>query len=336
VQAAARFTARNPDLVAGWKVAGRHCVALANDACVEAATAALAKLRGGQDAAREIARAAAARDRVIARLSPEMRGVAFEILRGQARLGPAVDRMLRTGGAADAEALARALIAIDPQDSLAPVLLGDALLKRGDRAGGERQLRASLAKFPGQPRAYADLARLRFDHGDKAGAFAVMTQGLDRMKGHPTLLKALARLQERSGQATQAIATYRSLLQSAPDDMIAINNLAALLTDYGARPQALGEAELLARRLLPADNPAFLDTRGWLKLQRGERAEAVRLLRRAVAGEGSLPVFHYHLAAALAASGDRAGARAEAARAVAGAEPGEPWLNKARALMEQT
>jgi len=333
LQSAARFTGQNPELAAGWKVRAMHCVALGDGECVKAALEALSTLRGGAAAARDISAALAWRDGQQARLPTGVRTVAAQVQGGQAELGGAVGQLLQAGRLADTEALVRYMIVTEPRNSLAPVLLGDIMVRRGDRTGGERQLQASIAKFPGQARAYAHLAGLRFESGDRAGAFATLEQGLNRLKGNPLLLRTMARLQEHAGQPEKAIATYRSLLQNMPDDLMAINNLAALLTDHGPRPEALGEAELLAHRLTAGDNPVFLDTRGWLKLQRGERVEAVRLLRQAVAGGNVPPVSRYHLAEALAASGDRAGAKAEAGRALADAAPGEPWVGKARALM---
>lgn len=333
LRAAGQFTARNPDLAVGWKALGDRCVALGNDNCVAAAMATLSGLRGGDAARRELTAAQALRDRRRAGLSADVRTAVQQVQSGQSDLGLTVRRLLQAGRVADADALVRHMIVTEPRNSLPPVLLGAVLLGQGNSAAAERQFQASIAKFPGQPLGYSDLARMRFDRGDRRGAFAMMGQGLDRLKGNPLLLKDLAALQDRAGQPEKAIATYRSVLQNAPDDLVAINNLAALLTDHGPRPEALGEAELLARRLTSADNAAFLDTRGWLKLQRGERGEAVRLLRKAVAGEGVQPIFHYHLAEALAATGDRAGAKVEVGRALAGAVSGDPWIGKARALM---
>lgn len=330
---AAQFTAHNPDQASGWEQRGKRCVALGDEGCVHAAMDALSGMRGGDIAKREIAGELALRDRRRAGLSAGARTAAAQVQSGQADLGSIVGGMLKAGNIADAEALVRYMIVAEPRNSVAPVLLGAVQLRQGRTSAAERQFEASIAKFPGQPRAYSDLARLRFDRGDRPGAFAVMSQGLNRLKGNPLLLKDLAVFQERAGDPGKAIETYRSVLQNTPNDLLAINNLAALLTDHGPRPEALGEAELLARRLTTGDNPLFLDTRGWLKLQRGERVEAVQLLRKAVASEGAQPVFHYHLAEALAATGDRAGAKVEVGRALAGAEAGDAWIGKARGLM---
>lgn len=329
---AARFTSRNAGLAKGWQTRGRLCVLLGDDECLRAVTEALAGMRGGDAINREIVADRELRDRRRAALSADVRALAAQVQAGRLPLGKAVEQRFAANRVADANALVRHMIVVEPRNSVAAVLLGAVMLRQGDRAGAERQFRATLARFPGQPFAYSDLARLRFDRGDQAGAFAIMEQGLGRLKGNPVLLKDLAAFQQRAGQPEKAIATYRSALQAAPDDLIVINNLAALLTDHGPRPEALGDAELLARRLTVDNRPVFLDTRGWLKFQRGERAEALRLLRQAVAGEGALPVFHYHLAEVLVATGDRVGAKAELGRALAGAPAGEPWVANARRL----
>lgn len=333
MQAAEVFTRRNPQSVAGWNTRAELCIGVGDEGCVRTALAVLANLRGGQDASRELTLMFDVRSRDNASLSGDVRAMAAQVQRGQVDLARAVAQLIATKRVQDADALVRFIIRREPENSLAVALLGQVLLGQGRRDDALRQLRATIGKFPGQPRAYSDLAALMLKGGDRAGAYGVMAKGLERMRGEPTLLKSLAAMQAQTGDPIKAIATYRSLLLSTPDDLVAINNLASLLTDHGNRPEALGEAELLARRLAAANVPAYLDTRGWLKLQRGEKAEAVRLLRQAVADGRGPPVFRYHLAEALAATGNHSGAKAEASRAIAEAGAKEPWLGRARQLM---
>ncbi|ARS27321.1 tetratricopeptide repeat protein [Sphingomonas sp. KC8] len=333
IPVAAAFTRDNPSLVAGWKVRAGLCISVGEEECARTALTALANLRGGQDASRAMAGLLATRNRESAALSADVRAMADQVQRGQAGLDQTVGRLIAANRVQDADALVRFIIRREPRNSLAPAALGKVLLAQGKTDGAARQFRATIAKFPGQPSGYSGLATMLAGAGDKAGAYGVISTGLQRMRGEPTLLRDLADMQAQTGEPIKAIATYRSLLQSTPDDLIAINNLAALLTDYGQRPEALGEAELLAQRLAVSDTPAFFDTRGWLKLQRGEKAEAVRLLRRAVGDGRAIPVYRYHLAEALAATGDRGGAKAQVGQAIAEAQGNEPWLGQARRLM---
>lgn len=332
LRVAEAFTTRDPELVAGWEMRGSLCITVGDDACAAIALKTLPALRGGRVAAQRLQGALAASQRQRAALPDDVRPIALAVQQGRADPAAAIARLIEDRRAADAERLVRFILGREPQNSLAAVLLGDVLIARGDVVAGERQLRATIVKFPAQARAYASLARLRLRQGDRAGAFAVLDQGLDRLRSNPVLLQSLAMMQERTGDPMKAIATYRSLVRESPDNLVAVNNLAALLIDHGPRPEALGEAELLARRLQPVDAPAFLDTRGWLALQRGDKATALRLLRQATAAQDAPAIAHYHLAETLAATGDRAAAAAAARRALAAVDPVDRWAGAARAL----
>ena len=70
-------------------------------------------------------------------------------------------------------------------------------------------------------------------------------------------------------------------------------------------------AEQLARRAyeLRPDSSAVTDTLGWILVKKGNLGEGVALLRKAAGLEGATPDVRYHLAAALAESGEKNEAR---------------------------
>jgi Flp pilus assembly protein TadD len=74
-----------------------------------------------------------------------------------------------------------------------------------------------------------------------------------------------------------------------------------------ARAQATAEAALKAA----PKRPDVMDTLAWILVGKGDAARAVALLRDAQALAPKAREIRYHLAAALAASGDKAGARKE-------------------------
>jgi Flp pilus assembly protein TadD len=85
---------------------------------------------------------------------------------------------------------------------------------------------------------------------------------------------------------------------------------------------------------LTGDNPAIMDTLGWILVQRGETARGVELLRKAVNAAPKAPDVRFHLAAALAKAGDKAGARKEAEQSLAGGQPFAA-MDDAKALLRQ-
>ena len=117
------------------------------------------------------------------------------------------------------------------------------------------------------------------------------------------------------GQHDVAADYYRRVLSIRPDEPVAGNNLAALYADYGKgnAEEAMRLAQDVVRRF-PGE-PGFADTLGWVYYRKGLYRDAVEQLQRAVAlaakrgGDNSL--YRWHLGAALAAAGDKQGARRE-------------------------
>ena len=111
----------------------------------------------------------------------------------------------------------------------------------------------------------------------------------------------------------QAIAQYRAVLQTAPDNLIALNNLAWLLHKQGDA-QGLTYAER-AYKLRPEDG-AIMDTYGWLLVEQGKTAQGLDLLQRALAKAPDASEIRYHLAVALHKNGNNDRAEAELKRLI--------------------
>jgi Flp pilus assembly protein TadD len=77
-----------------------------------------------------------------------------------------------------------------------------------------------------------------------------------------------------------------------------------------------------------------MDTLGWILVQKGDTARGLDVLRKAVAAAPDAPDIRYHLAAGLAKSGDKAGARKELEKTLAA---GKPFASaeEAKSLMRQ-
>lgn len=105
----------------------------------------------------------------------------------------------------------------------------------------------------------------------------------------------------KRGKYASAIARYRAVLELQPANALALNDLAWAL--HSAKdPQALTYAEQ-AYRLKP-DDPLIADTLGWILLGTGDTRRSVELLQKAAVGAPSNQEIRYHLAEALAASGE--------------------------------
>ena len=113
---------------------------------------------------------------------------------------------------------------------------------------------------------------------------------------------------QRGGKLAEAKAGYRKVIDIEPENATALNNLAWILTEEGdAKGLEYAEA---AHRLAPF-NAGVIDTLGMAVLKSGDAKRATVLLRMASVLAPKQSDIRLHLAKALVASGDKAGARKE-------------------------
>ncbi|MBK8894976.1 MAG: PEP-CTERM system TPR-repeat protein PrsT [Propionivibrio sp.] len=101
---------------------------------------------------------------------------------------------------------------------------------------------------------------------------------------------------------------YRVLLDAQPNNPVLMNNLAWSLAQF-KDPKAIEYAEN-AYKLAP-DQPAILDTLGWLLVEKGDMARGVELLQKAVNLAPKLPMIRLNLAKALVKAGKKDEAKKE-------------------------
>lgn len=129
---------------------------------------------------------------------------------------------------------------------------------------------AAAPRDPGLLRA-ASLAAARLGQDDKAIGYA--RELADLPAATPDDLVRLAALVEKTGEGSEAAALYRKVLASDPDNWVALNNLAHLLTET-----APDEAVSLAERAvaLAPDVPTLRDTLGLAQQKAGDLDLAAR------------------------------------------------------------
>ena len=120
---------------------------------------------------------------------------------------------------------------------------------------------------------------------------------------------------ESAGKVPESIAALERLIAERPDDATLLNALGYTLADHNLQ---LPRAEKLIRRSLVStpDNPAVLDSLGWVRFRRGDARGATPILERAYSLGRDSDVAA-HLGEVLWQSGDQAGARKVFAAALA-------------------
>jgi Tfp pilus assembly protein PilF len=237
---------------------------------------------------------------------------------GQPRAWVAIASLYSSlGDHADAESWYRKLVPLAPdsyvlvvRELMAQGRLDDALnecLTERDAADGDSARRATvLAQL---------LASAPVDAERSQRAEPVIAAALKKHSDDVELLMATAVLNVTRKKDAEAVRNFRRVVELAPDNALALNNLATLLAE---QPDQLDEAQALIGRAIKANGrePALLDTLGTIQVRRGESQDAIDSLEEAVARGGGDPRYYFHLAAAYhaAKNADRAKEAFEVAR----------------------
>ncbi len=146
-------------------------------------------------------------------------------------------------------------------------------------------------------------------------ASAVIDRALDQFPESISLRYSRSILSERLGNLTLAEEDLRRILDAEPDNSTALNALGYMLAN---RTDRYAEAEdLIARALAISPNePAILDSMGWVKYRLGEYETALNYLQRAYRAFPD-PEVAAHLGEVLWVMGDDEGAVAIWDRALA-------------------
>jgi len=158
-------------------------------------------------------------------------------------------------------------------------------------------------------------ARLLADHGEADAGLTLLSAALERHPQHPSIEYERGVILEQAGHVKESVAALEKMLAERPDDPTLLNALGYTLADHTLE---LGHAEALIRRALIAmpDNPAAVDSLGWLQFRQGDARGAATTLERAYSLEHDGEIAA-HWGEALWVSGQREQARRVWATALA-------------------
>lgn len=221
-----------------------------------------------------------------------------------------------------------------PDNVVARNLKGEVLTADRKFAEAQAVFGEAVAKAPQWWMPYRGLAFARIGAGDAEGAVAALTEGFEKAGGAYALATDLAALYERMKRADDAIKVYENLLAKNPASVPAANNLAMLLVSYRSDVASLDRARQLADQLATSTEAPYVNTRGWVLYKRGEYAEALPLLQRAVDQSPDSPVMRYHLGMAQLKLGNKDAARGNLEQAIR-AERAFAGIEEARSALEE-
>jgi predicted Zn-dependent protease len=158
-------------------------------------------------------------------------------------------------------------------------------------------------------------AHLLADHGEADAGVELLTASLERHPRHPSLEYERATILEQAGRVHDSVDALQHLLVERVDDPTLLNALGYTLADHNLE---LSRAESLIRRALVAmpDNPAALDSLGWVRYRQGDSKAALTTLERAyyISHDSEIAA---HWGEAIWATGDHSQARKVWAAALA-------------------
>lgn len=205
----------------------------------------------------------------------------------------------------------------------------DILMTRKQYAQAVKAYQQGLARGAGS-QGLIKLHRALNLAGDKRAAEQRLVSWINQNPNDLVVRGYAASYYMRSNRNRDAIEQYEALLKLAPRNAVALNNLAALYQrERDGRALATAEQAL---KLAP-ENPDILDTMGWILVEQDQRTRAIKLLRKASTKAPKAGVIHYHLAVALASSGQKAEAKKELEIAIASSQK-FPELDKAKAMLK--
>ena len=145
-----------------------------------------------------------------------------------------------------------------------------------------RELRDGVTDPAVQPRLVTAEGRILQDAGDPEAAVEVLGEGLERFPDDAELRYARALAADAAGRPEVLESDLARLIEEDPDNAHALNALGYHLAEIDER---LDEAEGYLERALAlrAEDPAIMDSLGWLRYRQGRTDEALELLERAYA-----------------------------------------------------
>ncbi len=220
-----------------------------------------------------------------------------------------------------------------PTQLVPRLLLATIYGQQGNIAAAAELYEEIISLQPNATRAYASLAALYPDNPTMRRE--IYLRGIAANPKEVALNLLLSSEYERAGETEDALKIYENLLADNANNMIAANNLAALLLDHRSDPDSYARALKLAKPFENTDQAAFLDTLGWAYYRNEDFGNAVRLLEASVAADDKIGLLHYHLGMALVKLGMPKRGRDELEESLRLAKDEFTGIDEARATLEQ-
>lgn len=185
-------------------------------------------------------------------------------------------------------------------------VLGTLLAQNQDFSAAKAEMEKSLALDDKSVRTYRQLAKIEAVQKDQAAYRRVLERAIEATDNRGMKFD-LATLDYLEKDYESASKIYESIIEAAGDSQAALaakNNVAMIYADNIATEANLKRARALIADLQESENPAYLDTVGWVSYKSGDYEQAVTYVKAAVDKLGDQPLLRYHLGMAYYKAGD--------------------------------
>ncbi|MDT8383272.1 MAG: tetratricopeptide repeat protein [Gammaproteobacteria bacterium] len=197
----------------------------------------------------------------------------------------------------------------EPKHFAAQNILGELYVMQKNPEDAVAEFRKALVINPQLATSYRGIASAYMALNEPENAIKILQEGMQTVKLNEVLVDNLAALYQRVGEIDKAIDVYNAALLKEPGSVVYANNLAMLLVSHKADKVSLDRARDLIDNLQGLENPAYLDTMGWVHYSRGEFDQALSSLQKAADVAPGQPILQYHLGMVQYRKGDHVAAR---------------------------
>ncbi len=211
-------------------------------------------------------------------------------------------------------------LASQPNNASLHFLKGQVYGFERNAQGAEAEFRRALEIDSNYLAAYSALGALFVNTNQQDRAIAEYQKIVERRPDNAAAYTLIGMLEMNRQNYDAAVDYFRKAVAKDGNSVFAANNLAWIYAVYGKGN--LDEAVRLAQSAVQASPgvPSFSDTLGWVYYKKGLYGAATEQLQKAVSVDEAAarstngvasPTYRFHLGVALAAKGDKAGARRE-------------------------
>ncbi len=221
-----------------------------------------------------------------------------------------------------------------PEQAHCGYIAGTLYAQNQDFERAEAELNRAITLDEKFKTAYRQLAKVYASQQQLEKTEDALARGIAATDSKPLRFE-LAGVYYSTGKYEQARDMYEGLVADDEDALAAKNNLAMIYAENLSSPENLAKARALAADLQDSDNPAFLDTVGWVMYMNGDYEQAITYSLAAVDKVGTSTLLQYHLGMAYYKSGDLEKAKTHLELATQTPDILYPGLEEAQATLQQ-